>query len=257
MLQDLRHALRGFARHPAFSLTAILAASLGIGATTAVFSVVDPILFRPLPYSHEDRLLSVGMKAPLDANEFMFASEYFDLRRSPGPFEAVTAFQAGSIACDLTERDNPLRLRCLRLEANFLQTLGQPLLLGRTFSPEEDRPGGPPVAMISYGLWTTRFNRDPKVIGRTLALDGAPAVITGVLPEELRSADLGQDRRSAAACAERSHRTPGQGTARVRTCCGPESPRPRPPPSCSRIFNGRSKRCLRNSAKRSPSRLAP
>ena len=180
-LQDLRNALRGLARNPVFALTAILAAALGVGATTAVFSVVDRILFRSLPYANEDRLVSAGMLAPLDTNEFMFASEYFDLRHNPGPFEAVTSFQAGAIACDLTEQ-NPLRLGCLRVEANFLATLGLSPIIGRSFSPEEDRPNGPRVALISYGLWRSRFAADTQVIGRTIPIDGATATIVGVLP---------------------------------------------------------------------------
>src|ERR1700722_12027459 len=97
ILQDLRYAVRGLARNPVFSLTAILAAALGIGATSAVFSAVDRILFRPLPYLNENGLVSVGMMAPLDTNEFLFAEPYFDLRRNPGPFLEVTAFQAGTI----------------------------------------------------------------------------------------------------------------------------------------------------------------
>src|ERR1035438_6432202 len=137
MLTDLRYALRGLRRNPAFAVTAILAAALGIGAATAVFSVVDRILFRGLPYAHAERMASVGMLAPLDTNEFMFAVEYFDLQRGTAnkqtPFESVTAFQAGSYACDLTE-PKPLRMDCLRLQANFLDTFGVAPLLGRSFT---------------------------------------------------------------------------------------------------------------------------
>src|SRR5438445_13891809 len=103
MLSDIRLALRGMRRNPGFALTGVLAAALGIGASAAVFSAVDRILFRPLPYRDEARLASVGIMAPLDTNEFLFAGGYFDLRRNPGPFEALTAFQAGTAACDLTE----------------------------------------------------------------------------------------------------------------------------------------------------------
>ena len=192
--QDARYAIRGLTRNPGFSLTAILAAALGIGATSAVFSAVDRILFRGLPYADEDRLVSVGMMTPLDTNEFLLAEPYFDLRRHPGPFEEVTSFQAGSIPTDLTET-NPVRLSALRLEANFLKVFGIRPLAGRTFTREEDSPGGPRVAMISYGLWRSRFAGDPRAVGRTLLLDGAPVQIIGVLPKDfemptLTSADL-------------------------------------------------------------------
>jgi predicted permease len=182
LIQDIRYAARGLLRRPGFALTATLAAALGVGATTAVFSAVDRILFRPLPYGHEDRLMSVGMMAPLDTNEFMFASEYFDLRHAPGPFEAVTSFEAGAPACDLTEQQNPLRLHCSKVEANFLDVLGIQPAVGRMFSHDEDRPNGPRVAVISYGLWQSHFAGDPKVVGRTIPIDGTPILVVGVLP---------------------------------------------------------------------------
>ncbi|HUH64205.1 MAG TPA: ABC transporter permease, partial [Terracidiphilus sp.] len=183
ILQDVRYAIRGLWHNPAFSLTAILAGALGIGATSAVFSAVDRILFRALPYADEDRLVSVGMMAPLDTNEFLFAEPYIELRRSPGPFQEVTAFQAGAIDTDLTE-GNPLRLRALRIEANFLRVLGIRPLAGRAFTREEDRPNGPRVAMISYGLWRNRFAGDPLIAGRTMQLDGEAVEMVGVLPKD-------------------------------------------------------------------------
>ena len=182
LVQDVRYALRGFVHNPAFALTAIFAAALGIGPTTAVFSIVDRLLFRPLPYSGADRLVSVGMMAPLDSNEFMFASEYNDLRRDPGPFTGVTAFEAGAFDCDLTEQ-SPLRMRCVRAEADFLPTLGMAPFIGRTFNEQENRPGGPAAVLISYGLWLSRFAGDPAAVGGTLALDGAAPTIVGVLPK--------------------------------------------------------------------------
>ncbi len=170
-------------RNPAYTLTAIVAAAIGIGASAAVFSAVDRILFRPLPYRDEARLVSVGMLAPLDSTEFLLADAYIDLRRHPGPFAAVSAFQAGASACDLTEA-SPLRLDCMRVEANFLDTLGVRPIAGRTFNREEDLPNGPRVALISYGLWRGRFGGDPRVAGRTLWLDGATTVVVGVLPPD-------------------------------------------------------------------------
>lgn len=181
--QDLRYALRGLRRNPGFTLTAVMAAAIAIGASTAIFSAVDRILFRPLPYRDEARLVSAGMMTPLDSNEFLLADAYFDLRRNPGPFAAVTSFQAGAIECDLTEQ-SPLRMRCLRLEANFLDTLGVRLAAGRNFSAEEDRPNGPRVAIISHALWRGRFAADPAAIGKTLSIDGTPTRVAGVLPPD-------------------------------------------------------------------------
>ena len=193
-LQDLRYAFRGLRRNAAFAHAALLAATIAIGATTAVFSAVDRILFRSLPYRDEARLVSAGIMAPLDSNEFLFADAYFDLRRNPGPFAAVTSFQAGGIACDLTEV-SPLRMRCLRVEANFLDTLGVRLAAGNSFSVEEDRPNGPRVAIISHSLWHSRFAADPAAIGKTLNIDGVPTRVAGILPDDfvmptLASADI-------------------------------------------------------------------
>ena len=178
---DFRHALRGMRRNPAYTVAAILAAAIGIGASAAVFSAVDRVLFRPLPYPDEARLVSVGMLAPLDTTEFFLADAYIDLRHHPGPFAEVSAFQAGASACDLTEA-SPLRLNCMRVEKNFLETLGVRPIVGRSFTREEDLPNGPHVALISYGLWRARFGGDPRVAGRTLSLDGVSTVVVGVLP---------------------------------------------------------------------------
>ncbi|HET9400680.1 MAG TPA: ABC transporter permease [Candidatus Acidoferrales bacterium] len=181
--QDVRYATRGLVRQPAFSLTIIVAAALGIGATTAVFSLVDRVFLRPLPYANQERLVSVGMTAPLDTNEFLFTPAYLALRKAPGPFEAITSFQAGAFSCDISEQ-NPIRERCLRVESNFLDTLGVLPVGGRMFSRAEDVPNGPRVAVISYGLWRSRFASDPAAAGRVISLDGVPTTIIGVLPED-------------------------------------------------------------------------
>jgi putative ABC transport system permease protein len=188
-LADVRYALRGLLRAPVFAFTALFAIAIGIGATTAVFSAVDRILFRPLPYAGGERLVSVGMLAPLDTNEFMFAVEYFDLRRDPGPFEAVTSFQAGALECDLTE-NNPLRMQCLHVESGFLKTLGVSPAAGREFTRAEDVPNGPRLAIISYPLWRSRFAGDPQVIGRALPIDGVSTTIVGVLPADFETPTL-------------------------------------------------------------------
>jgi putative ABC transport system permease protein len=192
--QDLRYAVRGMIRNPMFTLTAVFAAALGIGSTTAVFSVVDRILFRSLPYPGDDRLVSVGAIAPLDTNEFETPDAYFDWRKQQTPFESITSFTAGVTDCDLTQ-ENPLRLGCAQVEANFLPVLGVSPLLGRNFTPEEDRRNAPKVALMSYGLWRSRFGRDPNIVGKVISLDGQLVTITGVLPADfemptLANADL-------------------------------------------------------------------
>jgi putative ABC transport system permease protein len=192
--QDVRYALRGFRRNPVFTITVVVTLMLGIGATTAVFSVVDRILFRALPYAHADRLVSVGLVQSLETQEFMLGGFYYDWRRNQKPFEEMTSEGAVTGVCDLTER-NPVQVSCPRIEANFLPTLGISPALGRNFLPEEDRPGGPQVALISYGLWLTHYNRDTGILNKTIDLDGKPVRVVGVLPKtfempRLQAADV-------------------------------------------------------------------
>src|SRR6202789_2500653 len=111
VLQDVRYAVRGFGRNPNFSFTVVLTLMLGIGATTAVYSVVDRILFRSLPYSHADRLVSLGIVHSLETQEFVMGNFYSDWRTSQRPFEAVTSESTGPSECDLTER-SPAQLSC-------------------------------------------------------------------------------------------------------------------------------------------------
>jgi predicted permease len=188
VLQDVRYALRGFRRNPVFTITVIATLALGIGATTAVFSVVDRILFRSLPYAHADRLVSVGLVAPIIPQEFMLGGSYYDWRDNQKPFEALTS-ETGVDACDLTER-NPARLKCASVEANFLPTFGISPVLGRNFLPEEDRPHGPKVALITYGLWLSHYGLDPGIVNRLVTIDGNPVRVIGVLPKDFEMPTL-------------------------------------------------------------------
>src|ERR1022692_4482709 len=151
LAQDLRYAARGFVRSPTFTVAAVFAIALGAGAGTAVFSVVDRILFRSLPYPQADRLVSVGFVAPIIPQEFMLGTDYLEWRAHQQPFESLTSW-TGVRDCDLTDT-NPVRLACAEVEASLLPTLGVQPLAGRNFSPAEDQPNAPRVALLSYGLW--------------------------------------------------------------------------------------------------------
>jgi len=181
LAQDLRFTFRGLAARPGFAAIAVLTLAFGIGATTAVFSVVDRTLFRSLPYAEENRLVSFGLLAPIEPEEFMLGANYVDFRREAGPFESIAAMAPGTLDCDITE-ENPVRLSCAQVEQTFLPTFGVQPVIGRNFSVEEDRPQAPRVALMSYPLWKSRFGSNPAVLGRTMSLDGKPARIVGVLP---------------------------------------------------------------------------
>jgi putative ABC transport system permease protein len=194
ILHDARYSVRGFRRNPVFTLTIVATLMLGIGATTAVFSVVDRILFRSLPYADADRLVSLGLVHSLETQEFMTGRFYYDWRGAQKAFGSMTAENAVTGECDLTER-NPAQLSCPYVEASFLPTLGISPVLGRNFLPEETRPGGPNVALISYGLWLTHYNLDPGILNKTINIDGSPVRVVGVLPKEfemprLQAADV-------------------------------------------------------------------
>jgi putative ABC transport system permease protein len=180
-VQDVRFALRILSKSPAFAVVAILTLALGIGATTAVFSVVDRILFRSLPYPQDELLVAFGLTAPIEKDEFMLGASYVDFRKAPGPFEEVTSMIPGDSPCDLTE-ESPARLSCARVEQTFLSTLGVQALLGRNFTPEEDRPNAARVAILSFALWKSRFGGDPGVLRKAISLDGNTTRIVGVLP---------------------------------------------------------------------------
>ena len=192
--QDVRYALRGFRRNPVFTLTVIATLALGIGATTAVFSVVDRILFRSLPYAHDDRIVSLGLVHSLEKQEFMLGGFFFEWRDNQKPFEAMATQGTMPHACDLVE-NNPAQLDCLTFDAEFLPLLGISPVLGRNFLPEEDRPNGPRVALISYGLWQGHYNRDPGILDRLIDVDGSPARVVGVLPKDFELPTLAGSRR--------------------------------------------------------------
>jgi len=180
--QDLRHAAHSLLRAPTFTVVAVFAMALGTGAGSAVFSVVDRILFRSLPYPDDGRLVSFGMMAPIVPQEFMLGYDYLDWRDSQSPFASLGSW-SGVGDCDLTGT-NPVRLRCARVDSALLPTLGIQPILGHAFTPQEDRPNGPKAALISFGLWRSRFGADPAMAGKTIPLDGQPVRVLGVLPQQ-------------------------------------------------------------------------
>jgi predicted permease len=191
VLQDAKYALRGFRKTPSFSIIAIATIAIGIGASTAIFSVVDPLLFRSLPYAQDEQLVSVGYFGPVDDQEFNVVSSYFDWQRAHAPFQALTAMRPSS-PCDLMVGETPLRLTCYSAAGNLLGTLGVTPILGSNFTAEDDLPRAPTVVLISYELWRSTFGSDPKVIGRKVSLDEEWVRIIGVLPKDFIMPERGQ-----------------------------------------------------------------
>jgi len=186
--RDVEFASRGFVRDRRFTLSALGAIVLAVGAAAAVFGVVDRSLFRPLPYQRGERLVSVSMFLPsLALSDIMFLGAYRDWRVAQNAVELTS--WSGVTACDFGSAP-PQRLNCARAESTFLPLLGMRPVVGRTFSAGEDQPGADPVALISHALWRTNFSADPAIAGKQVLLDGAPTRIVGVLPADFETPDL-------------------------------------------------------------------
>ena len=181
-LQDVRYAFRMLRKNVVLTLVILASLAIGIGANSAIFSVVDALLLRPLPYPHPDRLAAVWLHSPAIGilRDWPSPGQYIDIQSQNHSFEQMALAQ--SRAFTLTGRDQPERVNVLRTQSSLLTMFGAKALLGRTLLPEEDRPGKPPVAILSNGVWQRLFNSDPAIIGRSITLDGNPFTVVGILP---------------------------------------------------------------------------
>src|SRR6266705_2982825 len=185
MLQDLRYAFRTLAKSPGFTAVAVLTLALGMGPNTAIFSLVDGVLLKPLPYPESDRLVGLaetyqGNRSELDVtyDEFRFLEDHSPV------FQRLAV--STNVGFSVFTGDIAERVNGLRVSKNFFATLGVRPALGRDFLAEEDQMGGASVAILSHGYWMRRFGGDPGVVGRAIALDGRPTTIVGVIPASFR-----------------------------------------------------------------------
>ncbi|HEU4955021.1 MAG TPA: ABC transporter permease, partial [Gemmatimonadales bacterium] len=177
---DLRFALRGLLRRPGFTAVVVLTLALGIGANSAIFSVVNGVLLRPLPYDRPGEIATIWVRWPGNPQGELSQPEYWDLREQNRSFSRLAAYTDGSLT--LTGSGEPERLRAGFMSADALPLLGVAPARGRTLSPDDDRPGAPVAVLLGDGLWRRRFGADPSIVGRTLTLDDHPATIVGVMP---------------------------------------------------------------------------
>ncbi len=180
LMQDLRYAVRSLIRTPAFTIVAVLTLALGIGTNTAIFSMLYGVLLRPLPYPEPGRLVGFqeSFRGASDPMSVTF-SEYRYLADHGTMFEIGAATNVG---LNVFTGDEALRVDALRVSANYFKVLGVAPAVGRQFTDEEDSRGGPEAVMLSWGLWQSRFGADRGLIGRTITVDGKPAVVAGVMP---------------------------------------------------------------------------
>ncbi len=183
-LQDARFALRLLRKSPGFTLAAVITLALGIGANTAIFSVVNGVLLRPLPYKAPEQLVFIQEGTPSFPSMSVSIPDFLDWREGQKSFTDLAAYRNG--AFDLTGVDIPERLGTRLVSASFLPLLGVNPVLGRNFLPEEDVLGGPPAVMLSHGFWVRRFGQDRNILGKSLTLSGVPHTVVGVLPEDFQ-----------------------------------------------------------------------
>ena len=177
--KDLKHSVRMFVQSPAFTFAALAALTLGIGANTAIFSVVNAVLLKPVAVPDPDRVVVFMNVSPRGSGPAASPAKFAHYRQQTDIVQDVAAFNTGVM--NYTGGSFPEQLRSGRVSADFFKLVGAPVLLGRTFTADEERPGGPRVTVISRALWETRFNADPNIVGKPISLGNEPYTIVGVL----------------------------------------------------------------------------
>ena len=185
---DLRYALRMLAKTPGFAAAAVLTLALGIGANTAIFSVLNAVILKPLEYQQPDRLMKIASQFPNYDEFWISLPEYLEFRKWTRAFSSVGAYQTGQ--SNLSAADRPQRVRIMQASEDLFTTLRVNPVRGRTFVASDTRPGSGPVAILSDGLWRVSFGANPDVIGTTVDIDGVRRTIVGVMPRDFDVADL-------------------------------------------------------------------
>jgi putative ABC transport system permease protein len=182
LLQDVRYGLRMLAKNPGFTIVAVLTLALGIGANTAIFSLVNAVLLRPLPFPDSRQLVVALGRTNQIARTAISYPDFEDWRKQSRSFAELSLWEAQSV--NLTGRERPERVRGSFVSANFFPMLGVVPAIGRGFLPDEDQPGSDRVALVNYSLWKNRFGGDPEFIGKHLTLNGAVFTVVGILPAD-------------------------------------------------------------------------
>ena len=182
LIRDIRHGLRNLARTPGFALAAVVSLAIGIGANTAIFSVVNALLLRPIPYQNADRLVILWNRSPgLNITEDWFSTaQFFDIKDGHGGFDQI-AMAIGALV-NLTSDGEPERVGAVRVSSALLPMLGVGAAHGRLFTADDDAPGRPTAALLTHGMWVRRYGSSLDIVGRSITLNGQPVQVVGVLP---------------------------------------------------------------------------
>lgn len=184
LIQDLKYAVRMLVKSPGFTAIAILTLALGIGANSALFSVVNGVLLRPLPYAQPDRLVVLSEKTANFESSSISYPNFLDWQRSNSAFASIAAYRSDDF--NITGRGEAERVRVGMISADFFEILGVSPVRGRLFATQEDRLGGAPVVLISAGLWQRKFGSAPDIIGKTIIMNGDGYTVVGVVPSSFR-----------------------------------------------------------------------
>ena len=182
--QDLRYALRQLWSAPTFSIVAIAVLTLGIGANTAIFSVINAVLLKPLTYPDPDRIVQFLVTSPQGTQTGASPTKFNEWREQTNVFQDVSAYDMGGPGFNLTGGAYPEQVLGIHASVNYFSLFGARPILGRTFTQEEDRPNGGNVVVISYGLWQKRFGGDPNIVGKTISIGNDSYTITGVINKD-------------------------------------------------------------------------
>ena len=194
-IQDLRYAFRGLMRRPGFTAIAVITLSLGIGATTAIFSVVQAVLLRPLEYPDAGRIVKiVGWERDASQSSNLSPADFLDFKRDAKSFSAMGANGFVGLATLGGGAGEAERVGSVQVTDGFFETLRVHPQIGRLFLPEDDRPGAARVVLLSDGLWRRRFGADPSIAGKSITLNAMPATVAGVLPADFRHIEINPDR---------------------------------------------------------------
>ncbi len=181
LLQDVRYGLRQLRRNLSFTAAAVITLALGIGATTAIFSVVNGVLLNPLPYPHANRLVALAEKLPPFQDFAISYPDFLDWVKMNNTFEALAAYRHTDM--NLTDSSEAERVKVTQVSASFFPLLGVKPVIGRNFTRQEDRRGAAPVVILSGGFWRTKFGASPGIVGKVLTLDGKSYTVVGVIPK--------------------------------------------------------------------------
>lgn len=179
--QDVRYAIRAFFKAPAFTATVLTALALGIGANTAIFSVINAVLLKPLTWPDPGRIVFFFVMTPGGPAYGGSAAKFNVWRRQTEILQDVSAWEYIGADLNLTGGAYPEQVHAIRVSSDYFRLLGAPVLHGRTFTAEEDRPGGGHAGVITHGLWQRRFGGDPRIIGKSISLSGVPYTVVGVV----------------------------------------------------------------------------